>query len=72
MKIDEELIQGCQRYLDELKRRAKILEEQKAEQRKIEEQKIIRREYWRKVLYGHGRGLTSFIVPEKSKFKEEK
>ena len=61
-KIDEELVNGCQRFLDELK----ILERQKEEQRKEEERKAARREYWREMLYGKTSKRVTFIVPEKA------
>ena len=67
--FDDELVQGCQRYLDTLKKRSIEVEKKREEERKIEERKRVRREYWRKILYGgKGHGLT-VIVPEDSKFK---
>lgn len=71
MKIDEELARGCERYLAELKRRSAILEREKAELREAEAQRKVRREQWRKVLYGsHGTYLT-FVVPEGSRLHAE-
>lgn len=66
-KIDNELIKGCQRYLDELEKRTLASERLKEEQRKLNEQQKVRREYWRKILYeSEGQGLTTLIVPDQS------
>ena len=63
--LDDELVKGCQQYLDTLKNRSEVVERQKAEQRQAEEQKRVKREQWRKLLYEtEGQGLT-FIVPNK-------
>lgn len=65
-KIDDELIEGCHRYLDTLKERSKVVERQKAEQRQVEEQKRMKREQWRKLLYEtEGQGLT-VVIPDDS------
>ena len=65
-KIDDELIEGCHRYLDTLKERSKVVEIQKAEQRQVEEQKRMKREQWRKLLYEtEGQGLT-VVIPDDS------
>lgn len=67
MKIDQELINGCQRYLDTRKERSAMVEQQRVEQRKVEEQKRLKREQWRKLLYDtDGQGVT-VIVPDDSK-----
>ncbi len=72
MKIDEELVRGCQRYLAELKRRSDIAALDKAERKEAELQRSIKREHWRKVLYGgHGKGLTTMIIPEGSRLYAE-
>lgn len=66
-KIDNELIKGCQRYLDELEKRTLASERLKEEQRKLNEQQKVRREYWRKILYeSEVQGLTTLIVPGQS------
>ena len=71
MKIDEELVRGCQRYLAELKRRSDIAALDKAERKEAELQRSMKREQWRKVLYGsHGTYLT-FVVPEGSRLHAE-
>lgn len=70
MGIDEELIRGCQRYLDTLKERTRAIEKEKEEQRKLEEHKRIRREYWRHALYEKGR-FVNFFVPSDSKLKKK-
>lgn len=70
-RLDDELIKGCQRYLENLKGRSAIVERQKEIQRKVEEQKRIRREYWRKMLYEtEGQGLT-VVVPDDSIFNRK-
>lgn len=67
-QIDDELVKGCQRYLDTLKKRSDMVEQQRDEQRKVEEQKRLKREQWRKLLYDtDGQGMT-VIVPDDSKF----
>lgn len=63
-KIDEELIKGCQRYLNELEKRNRIVEAQKEKQRTLEEEKAVRREYWRKMLYGAKSKSVTLIVPD--------
>ena len=62
MKIDQELINGCQRYLDTLKERSAMVEQQKAELRRAEEQRAARREHWRKLLYGENASYFTIIV----------
>jgi len=62
MQIDEELVRGCQRYLDTLKERSAIVEQQKAELRRAEEQRAARREHWRKLLYGENASCFTIIV----------
>lgn len=63
MQIDEELVRGCQRYLDELERRSRIVEQRKREQAAIEQQRSVRRDQWRRLLYGGGSYLT-VILPK--------
>lgn len=70
-RLDNELVKGCQRYLDTLKKRTEVIEQQKSEQRKVDEQKRIRREYWRKMLYEtKGQGIT-VVVPDDSLFSRK-
>jgi len=71
MKIDDELVKGCQRYIDTLHERTSIVEKQREEQWKAEEQRAVKREQWRKMLYGaNGKGI-SLIIPERSRLHEE-
>lgn len=70
-RLDDELVKGCQRYLDTLKERSKVVERQKEVQRRVEEQKAARREYWRKMLYEtEGQGLT-VVFPDDSKLNRK-
>ncbi len=71
MKVDQELINGCQRYLDTLKERSAIMEQRKAELRRAEEQRAARREQWRKMLYESDKKGISLIIPEGSRLHEE-
>ena len=63
---DDELVKGCQRYLDTLKERTEVVEKQKAELRQAEEQKRVKREQWRNILYGDSKQGMTVIVPDKS------
>ena len=67
--FDDELVQACQRLLDSLNKRNLEIEKAKEELRKEEEQKCVRREYWRKRLYGGNTSGISVIVPKDSKFR---
>lgn len=71
MKIDQELINGCQRYLDTLKERSAMVEQRKAELRRADEQRATRREQWRKMLYESDEKGISLIIPEGSRLHEE-
>ena len=71
MKIDDELIKGCERYLSTLKEKTRIVEQQREEQLKAEEQRAARREHWRKMLYGANAKGISLIIPEGSRLHEE-
>lgn len=71
MKIDQELIKGCQRYLDTLHERTSIVEKQREEQRKAEEHRAVKREQWRKMLYGSNEKGVSLIIPEGSRLNEK-
>ena len=70
VKIDEELIQACRRYLEERKRREKLLGLDRESVLKAEEEekkRLQRREYWRKKLYGGKSSPITFIVGEKKR-----
>ncbi len=71
MKIDEELVRGCERYLSTLKEKTRIVEQQREEQRKAEEHRAARREQWRKMLYGSNNGGVSLIIPKGSMLNKE-
>lgn len=71
MKIDDELVKGCERYLSTLKEKTRIVEQQREEQRKAEEQRAVKREQWRKMLYGSNNGGVSLIIPEESRLNEK-
>lgn len=70
-KIDKELVKGCERYLSTLKEKTRIVEQQREEQRREEKQKKIRREQWRKMLYGSNEKGISLIIPEGSMLNKE-
>ena len=73
VKIDDELRQACQRYLDERKRREKLLGLDPESLRKVEleeKKREMRREYWRRKLYGGNSDAITYIVtgnPSKKK-----
>ena len=71
MKIDDELVRGCERYLSTLKKKTRIVEQQREEQRKAEEHRAARREQWRKMLYGSNEKGVSLIIPEGSRLNEK-
>ena len=58
MEIDKELAAGCERYLTELERRKKIIQEQ-------ERAKEQTREKWRKLLYEDNKEMVTVIVGPK-------
>ena len=65
VKIDDELRQACQRYLDERKRRENLLglDPESLRKAELEEKKReMRREYWRRKLYGGNSGAITYIV----------
>lgn len=70
-KKDDELVNGCQRYLDTLKKRSQIVERQKEELRQAEEKKYARREYWRKMLYEINNNGMTVIVPDDSQLNKK-
>ena len=69
-KIDDELIQGCKRFLDELKRVEREKKKKEEEERKALEEREARRKYWAKKLFSHGRQTMTIIIPEDSKLKK--
>ena len=56
--IDKELAEACKRYLTELERRKKIIQEQ-------ERAKEQTREKWRKLLYEDNKEMVTVIVGPK-------
>ena len=66
-KIDDELIQGCKRFLEEMKRVELEKKQKKEEERKALEEKEARRNYWRKILYSDKRQGMTFIISEDTK-----
>lgn len=72
MKIDDELVRGCERYLKTLRERTAIVEKQREEQRKAAEQRAARREHWRKIFYGSNEKGISLIIPEGSRLKKKR
>ena len=68
-KIDDELIEGCKRFLNEMKRVEHEKAVKKEEERKALEEREARRNYWRKILYSDERQGMTFIIPEDSKLK---
>ena len=73
VKIDDELRQACQHYLDERKRREKLLglDPESIRKRELEEKKReLRREYWRKKLYGGNSGFVTYVVTGNSSKKK--
>ena len=69
-KIDDELIQGCKRFLDELKREEREKKKKEEEERKALEEREARRKYWAKKLFSHGRQTMTLIIPKDSKLKK--
>jgi len=58
MKINEELVEGCRQYLNELERRKGIIEQQ----RQAETLKRAKREKLRKMLYEDSDEMVTIIV----------
>ena len=65
-KIDDELIEGCNRFLNEMKR----VEREKERKKEEEKQKQARRDFWSKMLHLDERQGITFIVPGNSKLKK--
>ena len=70
IEIDDELIQGCKRFLDELKRVEREKKKKEEEERKALEEREARRKYWAKKLFSHGRQTMTLIIPKDSKLKK--
>ena len=69
-KIDDELIHGCQRFLDEMKRVELEKKKKEEEERVASEEREARRKYWAQKLYSdESQGMT-IIIPENSKLKK--
>ncbi len=69
-KIDVELIQGCKRFLDEMKRVELEKKKKEEEERKASEEREARRNYWAQKLYSdESQGMT-IIIPEDSKLNK--
>lgn len=66
-KIDDELLEGCKRFLDEMNRIELAKKKKKEEEKQALEQREARRNYWRKILYGKDSKGTTLILPEDSK-----
>ena len=69
-KIDNELIQGCKRFLDEMKRVELEKKKKEEEERKASEERKARRNYWAQNLYSDKHQAMTIIIPENSKFKK--
>ncbi len=70
IEIDDELIQGCKRFLDELKRVEREKKKKEEEERKASEERKARRNYWAQKLYSDKRQAMTIIIPEDSKLKK--
>ena len=62
-KIDDELLEGCKRFLEEMNR----VELDKKKKKEEEKQREARRNYWREKLYGKDTQGITLILPEDSK-----
>ena len=69
-KIDDELIQGCKRFLDEMKRVEFEKKKKEEEERKTSEEREVRRNYWAQKLYSDKSHGMTIIIPEDSKLKK--
>ena len=65
MKYDEELVEGCKRFLEEMNR----IEAAKKQKEEEEKPKAARRKYWAKMLYSDNRDGVTVIIPKDSKLK---
>ena len=69
-KIDDELIEGCKRFLEEMKRVEREKEQKKEEERKALVEREARRNHWKEMLYSNERQGMTLIIPEDSKLKK--
>ena len=69
-KIDDELIQGCQRFLDDIKRVESEKKKKEEEERIALEEREARRKYWAQKLYSDESQAMTVIIPEDSKLKK--
>ena len=69
-KIDDELIQGCKRFLDEMKRVEFEKKKKEEEERITLEKREARRQYWAQKLYSDESQGVTIIIPEDSKLKK--
>ena len=69
-KIDDELIQGCQRFLDDMKRVESEKKKKEEEERIALEEREARRKYWAQKLYSDESQAMTVIIPEDSKLKK--
>ena len=69
-KIDDELIQGCKRFLDEMKRVELEKKKKEEEERKASEEREAKRKYWAQKLYSDKHQAMTIIIPEDSKLKK--
>lgn len=69
-KIDDELIQGCKRFLDEMNRVEQEKKKKEEEERIASEKRETRRNYWTNKLYSDKSQGMTIIIPENSKLKK--
>ena len=69
-KIDDELIQGCKRFLDEMNRVEQEKKKKEEEERIASEKRETRRNYWANKLYSDKSQGMTIIIPENSKLKK--
>ena len=69
-KIDDELIEGCKRFMEDMKRVEREKEKKQQEERKALKEREARRNHWKKMLYSDKRQGMTLIIPEDSKLKK--
>ena len=69
-KIDDELLEGCKRFLDEMNRVELAKKQKKEEEKQALEQREARRKYWAEMLYSDKHQGMTMIIPEDSKLKK--
>ena len=69
-KIDDELIQGCKRFLDDMKRVESEKKKKEEKERIALEEREARRKYWAQKLYSDESQAMTVIIPEDSKLKK--